>query len=302
MLANRDLDNPMPRFAVVPSPRGCWIYSGSLSVPTAMNGAQSSAATRCTISAMTGTVVVYLGLGVALLGVVSLLRPLAFLAIRSRGLALLVVAAGIIVILIGASLPAPDERVADPSTHLDEFVPVYQFSEFHSTRVKASRDQTYRALKAVTAEEINFYHTLVWIRRFGRSGRESLLNPPPGQPLLDVATRTEFIVLAEEPDREIVIGTLVGAPKGWQVSGKGTPEKFKALREPGFVLAAMNFRLEDAEGEPGVTIVTTETRVFATDDGARRRFAAYWRVIYPGSALIRRMWLRAIVNRAEAQS
>ena len=28
----------------------------------------------------------------------------------------------------------------------------------------------------------------------------------------------------------------------------------------------------------------------------RRRFAGYWRVIYPGSALIRRMWLRAIIR------
>jgi hypothetical protein len=250
---------------------------------------------------MAGTVVVYFGLGAAFLGVISLLRPLSFLAIRSRRLALLVVAAGMVVILMGASLPAPEERVTDPHTHLDEFVPVYQFNEFHSARVKASREHVYRALKAVTAEEIAFYHTLVWIRRFGRSGRESVLNPPPGQPLLDVATRTDFIVLAEEPDREIVIGTLVGAPKGWQVSGKGTPEKFKALREPGFVLAAMNFRLEDAEGEPGVTIVTTETRVFATDSSALRRFAPYWRVIYPGSALIRHMWLRAIVSRAEAQ-
>ena len=33
---------------------------------------------------------------------------------------------------------------------------------------------------------------------------------------------------------------------------------------------------------------------------ARRRFAAYWRVIYPGSAIIRRMWLRAIERRAMA--
>jgi len=40
------------------------------------------------------------------------------------------------------------------------------------------------------------------------------------------------------------------------------------------------------------------TRVFASGPAARRRFAAYWRVIYPGSALIRRMWLRAIERRA----
>jgi hypothetical protein len=38
--------------------------------------------------------------------------------------------------------------------------------------------------------------------------------------------------------------------------------------------------------------------VFANSPWARRGFAAYWRVIYPGSALIRRMWLRAIARRA----
>jgi hypothetical protein len=39
--------------------------------------------------------------------------------------------------------------------------------------------------------------------------------------------------------------------------------------------------------------------VAASDARAERRFAAYWRVIYPGSAWIRRMWLRAIKARAE---
>ena len=34
--------------------------------------------------------------------------------------------------------------------------------------------------------------------------------------------------------------------------------------------------------------------------GAVRAFAAYWRVIDPGSALMRIMWLRAVCLRAEA--
>ena len=46
----------------------------------------------------------------------------------------------------------------------------------------------------------------------------------------------------------------------------------------------------------------TDTRVHATSDDARRRFAAYWRVIYPGSSLIRRTWLAAIRKRAEASA
>jgi hypothetical protein len=47
--------------------------------------------------------------------------------------------------------------------------------------------------------------------------------------------------------------------------------------------------------------VNTETRVMASDASTARRFAAYWRAIYPGSALIRRMWLLAIERRAGAR-
>jgi hypothetical protein len=249
---------------------------------------------------MLGVVIVYLGLAAVFLALISLLRPLAFLAIRSRKLALELLALGIVVFVVGEVLPARETRVTELRTRLDEFMPAYQFNEFHSVHVKASREQVYRAIKSVTAEEITFFHTLVWIRRVGRPGPESILNPPPGQPLLDVATRTGFIVLAEEPDREIVVGTLVGAPQGWRPSHKGTPADFKGLHLPGFALAAMNFRLEEDQAAPGTTIVTTETRVYATDADSRGRFAGYWRVIYPGSALIRRMWLRAIVKRTEA--
>ena len=59
----------------------------------------------------------------------------------------------------------------------------------------------------------------------------------------------------------------------------------------------MNFLVEPKD--EGWCRVTTETRVFSTDDSARRAFAAYWRIIYPGSSFIRRMWLRAIRRRAE---
>src|SRR5207302_1037170 len=189
-------------------------------------------------------------------------------------------------------------RVNAARNHLDEFVPVYQFHEFHAIQVTASRQQVAQAIKAVTADEIFLFRTLIWIRRLGRKGPENILNPPGNTPLLDVATRTTFILLAEEPDREMVFGTLVGAPRGWRPKGRATPEAFKSLHEPGFALAAMNFVIE--ETKPGLCTVTTETRVYATDSAARRRFAAYWRTIYPGSALIRRMWLRAIKRRAES--
>jgi hypothetical protein len=129
-------------------------------------------------------------------------------------------------------------------------------------------------------------------------GPESILNAPPNEPILAVAMRTNFMKLAEEANREIVLGTLAAASQGTQVKKDPTPEDFKALHEPGFALAAINFRLEDAAD--GETLLTTETRVYATDASTQKKFAAYWRVVYPGSALIRVMWLRAIRQKAES--
>ena len=247
---------------------------------------------------MIGVCFVYLGLITAFLGAVSILKPLSFLGIhsRSRGATLLLL--GFAVVVIGWLLPAKEVHVAAARNRLDEFVPVYQFHEFHTIEIAASKQQVAQAIKTVTADEISLFRTLIWIRRLGRKGPEDILNPPRNTPILDVATRTTFILLAEEPEREMVFGTLVGAPRGWRPQGHATPEGFKSLHEPGFALAAMNFTIE--ETRPGLCTVTTETRVYATDSSSRRRFAAYWRTIYPGSALIRRMWLRAIKRRAES--
>lgn len=249
---------------------------------------------------MIPVVLVYAGFVLVFLGFVSIVWPLRFLKIHSRARGALILIIGVLVVTAGMALPSRETRIASPRTRLDEFVPVYQFAEFHSTLVAASREQTYRALKNVTAGEIFLFRTLTAMRRFGRPVPESILNAPEHRPLLDVATRTGFLLLAEDPAREILVGTLVVAPRGWRLKHRPTPEGFKRLQEPGFALAAMNFRVEDAG--PHACRVITETRVFATDAGSRRIFARYWRVIYPGSALIRRMWLRAIRLRAEAVS
>lgn len=241
--------------------------------------------------------VVYFGLISAFLGVVSLIKPLRFMGILTRQRALIVVAAGLLIVVIGCVLPAKETRISQPRTQLDQFMPVYQFSEFHSIRIAASKEKVYWAVKRVTADEILFFRTLIWIRRGGRSSPESILNPGK-KPLLDVATGTSFLLLSEEVNREIVVGTVITGPPGWRSKRTAplTPEDFKTMHDPGFVLATLNFRIEDSG--PAECNLTTETRVYATDASARRSFAAYWRVIYPGSSLVRYMWLRAIKKRA----
>ena len=180
-------------------------------------------------------------------------------------------------------------------SRLHEFAPDAQFEERHSLRIRATRSRIYRAIQEVTAGEIAWFRALTWIRRFGRKGRESILDPPPDEPVLAVATRTGFLLLAEEAEHELVIGTVVILPPG--VRKPATPEQFKALAAPGIAKAVMNFRIDDA-GD-GSCVVSTETRVQATDEASRRKFGKYWRIIRPGSGFIRRMWLRAIRRRAE---
>jgi len=236
---------------------------------------------------MLGVALVYLGGTALLFGLVAGFFD------RRRGLRAL--ALGVTLLVAGFLLPAETHRVAAPETRLDQFAPTYQFNEFHRISVRAPCQTAYQAIKQVTAREITLFRTLTWLRRFGRPGPESILNAPDRMPLLDVATRTGFLELADEPDHEVVVGTVVVAPKG--TVRPTSPEEYRVMSQPGIAKATMNFVL--APAGPDRCTVTTETRVHATDPSARRTFAAYWRVIYPGSALIRRMWLRAVRRRAE---
>lgn len=243
---------------------------------------------------MVASALVYSALVVAFAGAVAVIRPVprVLLTTRLRGLA--VAGAGLCVAVGGLCLPAFEARTAEASTRLDEFAPTWQFHEVHTLRIAATPVRVFDAIKGLRADEIFLFHTLTWIRRGGRPLPASILNAGSSEPLLDIATRSGFIWLADDRPREIVVGTVVGAPPGYR-RGRLTPAFFTAP-PPGFVVASMNF-VVTPDGANG-SIVSTETRVCATSPEARRRFAAYWRVIYPGSALIRRMWLHAIEKRA----
>lgn len=233
---------------------------------------------------MIGSAVVYAGFVLVLVGLVSIVKPI------GRAVVLL----GVTLIAIGMLLPAPTSRASRPRTRLDELAPTWQFREHHARTIAAPPARVFAAIRAVRADEILLFRTLTWIRRGGRELPESILNAGDSVPILDVATRTGFTLLAEDAPRELVIGTIVVRPPWVRV--EATPEVFRRPMPPGYALAAMNFLVEpDGAGR---SRVSTETRVVATSNGARRRFAMYWRLIYPGSALIRRMWLRAIARQA----
>lgn len=243
---------------------------------------------------MLGSTLVYSGFVITTAGLILLIKPIERLRVRSRTEALGLVGAGVMLLGIGLTLPSRESTVGKRESRLDEFLPVWQFGELHTIRIAAAPERVFEAIRGVRANEISLFNTLTWIRRGGRRAPESILNAGDSVPILDVATRNGFIYLANDAPREVVIGTVVVAPPGG--SGRLTQDQFKAQLAPGFAIAAMNF-LVTPDG-PNASRVSTETRVFANSAPARRRFARYWRIIYPGSALIRRMWLRAVERRA----
>jgi hypothetical protein len=243
---------------------------------------------------MWGSAIVYSGMIVTAAGLVMVIKPIRRLCVTTRARGLAVAGAGALILGVGLFLPASESRVSRVETRLDEFVPTWQFREIHTIRIPAPPPRVYEAITRLRADEILLFHTLTWIRRGGRELPPSILNAGSQDALIDVATNSGFVRLADDVPRELVIGTVVMAPPG--TIGTVTPAVFQKPLPPGFAIAAMNF-VVSTDGSGG-SVVSTETRVFANSREARRRFGAYWRLIYPGSAIIRRMWLRAVHRRA----
>jgi hypothetical protein len=184
-------------------------------------------------------------------------------------------------------------------TLLDEALPEYDFRERHACHIDAPHERVDEAVRAVTIREMRLARILFAVRAAPRRLRRKPTRfGEVDVPLLGLALDFAFGPLGDEPGDEVAIG-MIGQP--WKLAGGATrrferPEEFTAFTEPGFVKAAMNFRFEP-QGEG--TLLTTETRVLATDPASRRRFRRYWLVIRSGSGLTRRSWLRAAKRRAE---
>lgn len=182
---------------------------------------------------------------------------------------------------------------------LDELMPDYEFGEAHSVWLCAPPDRTLEAVKSVPLGEMPLVRLLFAIRSLPASTRGKRgLPAEKTTSLYEQMLAFGFIRLAEEPEREVVLG---GVGQMFRLSGGVTPvvrdaRSFLAFGEPGYARVAMNFSVEAARGG---TRLATETRVLTTDPDSRRRFGRYWRVIRPGSAAIRRSWLLAAKRRAE---
>src|SRR5260221_7931497 len=174
-------------------------------------GVIRAAGGRC----MVGSAVVYSGVVLTCLGVLAVVRPFPVLRLDTRLRGLILAGGGLCAVACGLLLPAFDSRTVAAMTRLDEFAPAWQFHEVHSIRIAAPPDRVFDAIKQVRADEILLFRTLTWIRRGGRPVPPGIMNAGSREPILDIATKSGFVWLADDRPREIVVGTVVATPAGY---------------------------------------------------------------------------------------
>lgn len=182
---------------------------------------------------------------------------------------------------------------------LAKLLPSFDFSERHERLVSAPQARVYTAARELRVEQVPLLRFLMAVRWLPAivTGSRRLLSP--GTTAVDEAQlKLGFKLAWEEEGRGYA---FVGIGRYWRLDSGirsiSDAEEFLSFSEGGFAKVAVGVVVE-AEGS-GASRVVTETRILATDAAARRRFGAYWRIIRPGSAAIRRALLRAIATAAE---
>ncbi len=183
---------------------------------------------------------------------------------------------------------------------LDSFVPDFQFREVHAIVIDAPPSRILAVVKSLRPSDVPLVGVLMALRSvpaFLFEGKRYAPNNSD-EPLIHQIVGSGFLILGEEPDRELTLGTI---GQFWKPAGNlcrdiATPSQFQNFQEKGWAKAGWNFLVERTQNK---TRLTTETRIIALGAGAKRKFGFYWLIIRGGSGLIRRAILRAIKRKAE---
>lgn len=178
---------------------------------------------------------------------------------------------------------------------LDHFLPDYQFSEQHETRVRCAPGELLDLIQGWEPPRDRFLEVAMGLRQSPARLMHALA--PSRHPAPKPFSLRSFTPLGRDGDRAMV-GGLIG--QFWRndfglvrIAGPEEFIAFDAPRTPKLVLGFM------AEPEGELTRLVTETRVHCPDRHSFVMFLPYWLLIRPASGLIRRRMLGAIKTIAE---
>jgi len=247
----------------------------------------------------------WIGVILIITGVISLFCPLSFLFILNRIIAIGVLIAGIFISAVSLLCPFKIRHSPTDNQVIDSLMPVFSSNEYHEVRIPASIETIKQVLKVTGVKDIPAARLLLKIRGIADEEvdlKEMESNESAGS---DTVSTPDFKFFVVAPDEWITV-MMINLTSPCQNENKSTSleittlEQFKSFHEPGSVKVAVNFRfirITDHE-----TILSTETRNNGITPKDNRTFSFYWKIIYPGSAIIRRVWLDTINKNAQKMS
>lgn len=191
-------------------------------------------------------------------------------------------------------------HVATPANFelLDCFIPSPEVLEHHHIAVNAPADVVLAAAQELRALDSPLVRATIKAREIALGGTPDARWHPG--PLVEQMRSIGWVILAEQPEREIVLGAVAMPWKADPGFRPVDPVHFEAFREPGYVKIAWSLRAEP--DDDGRSVFHTETRVATTDVQTRERFRRYWSFVAPGVELIRLALLLPLKRAAEQRA
>ena len=178
---------------------------------------------------------------------------------------------------------------------IERYIPDPEIVEHHHIDINAPAALVLATAKEMEILDSPLIRVLIKVRELALGG-EPDSRPHPAQ-LLEQMRSIGWVVLAEQPGREIVLGSVT---RPWETAPvfRSIPAAgFLAFAEPGYVKIAWTLRADPA-GD-GRSVFHTETRACTTDAKTRARFRTYWSYVAPGVELIRLAMLKPLKRLAE---
>ena len=181
---------------------------------------------------------------------------------------------------------------------LDQFIPDPEIAEHHKIDVNAPAD-----IVMATAKEMEFLKSpviraIVKVRELALGG-EPDTREHPGK-LIDQMQSIGWVILAERPGREIVLGAVTQPWVAAPVFRSIPSSEFRDFAEPGYVKIVWTLAADPID--EARSTFHTETRACTTDADARRRFRNYWSFVAPGVEVIRLAMLSPLRRAAEQRA
>ena len=188
----------------------------------------------------------------------------------------------------------------DPSrTRINQVFPTYDVSSRHAIHIAASPARVYEVVRHADFGRPRLVRLLMGLRAIPALLASGLGATLPFAKPLTSAALGNFTVISESPGDEFVLGIM---GRFWTPTPAVVPaaaERFWSPPPTGVAQAVWNFKVRPSGAG---TELSTETRVRCGDAATLREFKRYWRVIGPGSRLIRGSILRSVRSTAELTS